>query len=157
MLYDKISDSKELPATQAALIDEQIRWIALFFAYLIDAYPDGQYETITSAHLEKLSTALEKQSSHNLSAGIANWDPLHGLVGLGIYYLERHKENEETACLEKIVDHLVALNSTNKSGTFWITAGVQGYSKDNYNFGMAHGMPGVEQVSASKAVRSAIS
>jgi lantibiotic biosynthesis protein len=206
MLYDKISDSKEPPATQVALIDEQISGIAaalshnttpalpgllsgdagiaLFFAYLIEAYPDGQYETATSAYLEKLSTAVEKQSSHNLSAGIAgigfvfqhlrniglldpledinlsaldeaiitraeqdysigNWDPLHGLVGLGIYFLERHKETRETAYLEKIVDHLVTLRSITKTGSVWVTAGVPGYGKDNYNFGMAHGMPGV--------------
>ena len=73
----------------------------------------------------------------------SNWDPLHGMTGLGIYFLERNKETGETKYLEKIVDHLAALRVTVGEYKVWITPGYEKISNDNYNFGMAHGMPGV--------------
>ena len=33
-----------------------------------------------------------------------NWDPLHGMVGLGFYFLERNKETGEKKYLEKSLD-----------------------------------------------------
>lgn len=72
-----------------------------------------------------------------------NWDPLHGMVGLGIYFLERNKETGEEKYLEKIVDYLAELRTDVGNHKVWITPGYEKYSNDNYNFGMAHGMPGV--------------
>jgi len=72
-----------------------------------------------------------------------NWDPLHGMTGLGIYFLERNKENGEKNYLEKIVDHLISMRTQVDEHKTWITPGYENYSNDNYNFGMAHGMPGV--------------
>ena len=72
-----------------------------------------------------------------------NWDPLHGMVGLGIYFLERNKETREKKYLEKIVDHLANMRVTAGEYKVWITPGYEKYSNDNYNLGMAHGMPGV--------------
>lgn len=159
--------------------------VALFFAYLTIAYPEGAYEEITREYLEKMSDALaDRQLPHHLSGGIAgiafvfqhlrniglldgsediglgaldesimngseqdfitgNWDPLHGLVGLGIYFLERYKETGERKNLERIIDQLNALAVAEKGGKVWVTRGFRHYSGDNYNFGMAHGMPGL--------------
>jgi len=41
----------------------------------------------------------------------ANWDPLHGMTGLGIYFLERNKETGEKKYLDKIVDHLAEMRT----------------------------------------------
>ena len=72
-----------------------------------------------------------------------NWDPLHGMTGLGIYFLERNTETGEKKWLEKIVDHLAAMRTPVGEYKLWITPGFEKISNDNYNFGMAHGMPGV--------------
>jgi lantibiotic biosynthesis protein len=72
-----------------------------------------------------------------------NWDPLLGLTGLGIYFLERNKETGEKKYLEKIVDILASMRVAVSGRDVWITPGYKNYSTDNYNFGMAHGMPGV--------------
>ena len=73
----------------------------------------------------------------------SNWDPLHGMTGLGIYFLERNTETGEKKWLEKIVDHLAAMRTPVGEYKLWITPGFEKISNDNYNFGMAHGMPGV--------------
>src|SRR5690349_22161776 len=106
-------------------------------------------------HLRNLEI-LDNESDLNLSdldeflaQGIeqdfktANWDPLHGMTGLGIYFLERNKETAEKKYLEKIVDHLAAMRTQVGESKIWITPGYGKYSNDNYNFGTAHGMPGV--------------
>lgn len=72
-----------------------------------------------------------------------NWDPLHGMVGLGIYFLERNTETGEKKYIEKIVDHLSAMRTPVGEYKLWITPGYEKISNDNYNFGMAHGMPGI--------------
>lgn len=73
----------------------------------------------------------------------SNWDPLNGMVGLGIYFLERNKETGEKKYLEKIVDYLAKMRTIVNEYKVWITPGYGKYSNDNYNFGMAHGMPGI--------------
>lgn len=72
-----------------------------------------------------------------------NWDPLHGYIGLGIYFLERHSFKNQTGVLTKIVDALYHSRVDFENYKLWITLGYQHYSKDNYNFGMAHGMSGI--------------
>jgi len=73
----------------------------------------------------------------------ANWDPLHGMTGLGIYFLERNEETGDRKYLEQIVDYLAAMRVNAGEYKVWITPGDGKYSNDNYNLGMAHGMPGV--------------
>lgn len=82
-----------------------------------------------------------------------NWDPLHGMVGLGIYFLERNKETNDVIYLEKIIDYLSAMRVTLGEYQLWITPGYQKFSNDNYNFGMAHGMPGILSFLAQVYVR----
>ena len=54
-----------------------------------------------------------------------NWDPLHGMAGLGIYFLERNKETGEKKFLEKIVDHLAKMRTTVDEYKVWITPGYE--------------------------------
>ncbi|MBS1663684.1 MAG: lanthionine synthetase C family protein [Bacteroidetes bacterium] len=91
--------------------------------------------------LDVLDESIMNGAEQDFSVG--NWDPLHGLVGLGIYFLERYKETGESKYLERIVDQLSALAVDEDSGKVWVTPGYRHYSVDNYNFGMAHGMPGL--------------
>jgi lantibiotic modifying enzyme len=106
-------------------------------------------------HLRNIG-ALDKSEDLNLSEldefvslGIdndfknGNWDPLHGMVGLGIYFLERNKETGEKKYLEKVVDYLSQIRTDLHGYKVWITPGYGKYSNDNYNFGMAHGLPGI--------------
>jgi lantibiotic modifying enzyme len=72
-----------------------------------------------------------------------NWDPLLGLTGLGIYFLERYKGTGERKYLEKIVDQLTRMRMKNGDRHIWATSGYKHYTKDTYNFGTAHGMPGI--------------
>jgi len=91
--------------------------------------------------LSELDEFIELGADQDFKTG--NWDPLLGLTGLGIYFLERNKETGEKKYLEKIVDYLASMRVANGGHELWITPGYRKYSKDNYNFGMAHGMPGV--------------
>ena len=78
------------------------------------------------------------------------YDLIGGLVGFGVYALERFPRPSAVACLERVVDHLDA-NSTKEGGdvTWWTPpellprmhrdAGETGY----FNLGVSHGVPGV--------------
>jgi lantibiotic modifying enzyme len=79
----------------------------------------------------------------DLDAKTNSWDPLHGMVGCGIYFLERNKETGEKKFLKKIVAHLENMRTQLDKYHIWITPGHEPYSDNNYNFGMAHGMPGI--------------
>jgi lantibiotic modifying enzyme len=91
--------------------------------------------------LSALDEFIDRGVDNDLANG--NWDPLHGMTGLGIYFLERNKESGEIKYLEKIVDRLAAMRVPVDKYKLWITPGYEKVSNDNYNFGMAHGMPGV--------------
>jgi len=92
-------------------------------------------------NLSAVDEAVSFAAGHYVKTG--NWDPLHGLTGLGIYFVERYRETGEKKYLEGIVDQLSALSAVEKDNRVWITPAYQQVSKGNYNFGMAHGMPGL--------------
>jgi lantibiotic biosynthesis protein len=72
-----------------------------------------------------------------------NWDPLHGFVGLGLYFLERNKTSNQGSVLEIIIEKLWELREAHNNRMIWMTAGYQNITPDNYNLGMAHGVPGI--------------
>jgi len=74
---------------------------------------------------------------------LGNWDPLHGLVGLGIYFLERHKETGDKRHLEKIVDYIESLAVVESNCHVWTSRRAEQEETPAFNFGMAHGMPGL--------------
>ena len=72
-----------------------------------------------------------------------NWDPLHGFIGQGLYFIHRHKYVDKTLQLTKIIEVLYNSRVEYKSYKIWITPDNQLHSNDNFNFGMAHGMSGI--------------
>lgn len=129
-----------------ALSHEELSWdmssgiagIAFVFQHLRNI---GLLDPSEDLNLSALDEAISMGADRDFGEG--KWDPLHGLTGLGIYFIERHRETGETKYLEKIVDQLVALSSLEKGCRVWVTPGYRHYSNNNYNFGMAHGMPGL--------------
>jgi lantibiotic biosynthesis protein len=112
--------------------------IAFVFQHLRNM---GLLDKSDDLNLSELDEFIDRGVDNDFTNG--NWDPLHGMTGLGIYFLERNKETGEIKYLEKIVDHLAAMRTPVGEYKLWITPGYEKISNDNYNFGMAHGMPGV--------------
>ena len=112
--------------------------IAFVFQHLRNI---GVLDKSDDLNLSEMDEFINLGIDHDLKTG--NWDPLHGIVGLGIYFLERNKETGEKKYLEKIVDYLSQMRTEFGEHKVWITPGYAKYSNDNYNFGMAHGMPGI--------------
>jgi lantibiotic modifying enzyme len=78
------------------------------------------------------------------------YDLISGLVGLGVYTLERLPRPTAVACLERVIARLAETAQLHDSGTTWWTdprwlppwqrqEAPDGY----YNLGLAHGVPGV--------------
>ncbi|MCU1325425.1 MAG: Lanthionine biosynthesis cyclase LanC [Bryobacterales bacterium] len=78
------------------------------------------------------------------------YDLISGLVGLGIYFLERIPSPVSRDGLEAVVDHLEELSVVEPKGLTWISGSAllperqrtmcpNGY----YNLGVAHGIPGI--------------
>jgi len=112
--------------------------IAFVFQHLRNM---GLLDKSDDLNLSELDEFIDLGIDNDFANG--NWDPLHGMTGLGIYFLERNTETGEKKFLEKIVDRLAAMRTTVGEYKVWITPGYEKISNDNYNFGMAHGMPGV--------------
>lgn len=115
-----------------------ITGIAFVFQHLRNM---GLIDLSEDQNLSELDEAIGAYTEDVFRDG--NWDPLHGLIGLGIYFIERNKETGEKKYLEKVVDQLKELSVIENGNRVWVTPGYKEYSKDNYNFGMAHGMPGI--------------
>jgi lantibiotic biosynthesis protein len=112
--------------------------IAFVFQHLRNM---GLLDKSDDLNLSELDEFIDRGVDNDFTNG--NWDPLHGMTGLGIYFLERNKETGEIKWLEKIVDRLAAMRTPVGEYKLWVTPGYEKISNDNYNFGMAHGMPGV--------------
>jgi hypothetical protein len=79
-----------------------------------------------------------------------DYDLITGLVGLGVYGMERLPRPTGTAILERVVDRLAELARTFPEGTAWFTppedlpAWQREYHPNGYyNLGVAHGIPAV--------------
>jgi hypothetical protein len=78
------------------------------------------------------------------------YDLIEGLVGFGVYALERLPRPAATACLERVVDRLAETAEPQGGGVTWWTDPVwlpsetrAEFSRGYYNLGLAHGVPGV--------------
>jgi lantibiotic modifying enzyme len=79
-----------------------------------------------------------------------DYDLISGLVGLGVYCLERANSPLAGRCLELIVDRLSELAEPSGQGLRWHTRPNllppqqrRNYPQGNYNLGLAHGVPGI--------------
>lgn len=73
-----------------------------------------------------------------------NYDLLYGVVGYGLYYLERHKSSDMSFQLTEIIKLLDQFSKRDEDGIFW----EDHFKRDNkegqlINLGLAHGVPSV--------------
>jgi len=136
-LLDELSDSLSIDELDHHL-SSGVAGIGFTFQHLRNI---GVLDKKEDLNLAELDEFINLGIDQDFKSG--NWDPLHGMTGLGIYFLERNKETGEKKCLEKIVDNLALMQVPFGKHKVWITPGYGKYSNDNYNFGMAHGMPGI--------------
>lgn len=79
-----------------------------------------------------------------------DYDLISGLVGIGVYALERLPDPRALLTLERIVTRLDELAETNAQGIAWLTPPTllpawqrQHCPNGYYNLGLAHGVPGI--------------
>jgi hypothetical protein len=79
-----------------------------------------------------------------------NYELLYGLVGIGVYALERLPRPPAVACLERVTDRLEGLAERSAEGITWrvnpemLDAETRAdYPHGCYDLGLAHGVPGV--------------
>jgi lantibiotic modifying enzyme len=95
----------------------------------------------------EIDLALEtflKQSPWN-----HHYDLIYGLVGVGVYCLDRTNSPVAMRCLELIVERLAELAEPSGGGLRWhtrpdlIPLRRERYPQGYYNLGLAHGLPGI--------------
>ena len=113
----------------------------------------------STAHLERLlSGSAEADAGDDLipvlkeyleqSPWEADFDLIDGLVGFGVYALERLPKPQAFECLELAVDRLEEISERAAEGVTWFTplhrdSRGSGQRRGYYNLGVAHGVPGV--------------
>ena len=97
---------------------------------------------------EEIDGALHELLSHRPWS--ETYDLIDGLVGLGVYALERLPRPSAASCLAAIVDHLAELAECGAGGATWFTPpewlgpwARSKYPLGHYNLGVAHGVPGI--------------
>ena len=80
----------------------------------------------------------------------SGYDLISGLVGIGVYFIERLPSESATRGLGLVLDALEAMSSETNGGTTWFTAPelLPAWQRERapngyYNLGVAHGVPGV--------------
>ncbi|HEY6051248.1 MAG TPA: lanthionine synthetase C family protein [Thermoanaerobaculia bacterium] len=132
-------------------------WLYSGFAGV--AWATAHVEAMLLPPDERRSTAEIDEAIRGL-VGRPGWrgdyDLVSGLVGLGVYALERMPDPAAAASLTEIVDRLAELAVNTRDGTTWHTPpellpawqrreAPEGY----FNVGLAHGVPGIVAVLAA--------
>lgn len=84
------------------------------------------------------------------SSWYGDYDLMSGLVGIGVYALERLTRSAATLCLEQVVERLGELAEYRRDGITWLSRPEllpprvrRHYPSGYYNLGVAHGIPGI--------------
>ncbi len=106
------------------------------------------------ADVAEMDETLQEHLSH--SPWTETYDLIDGLVGLGVYALERLSPGVEAArltavaCLERVIDHLADTAERSEGAITWASRPEwlppdirEKYPARYYNLGLAHGVPGV--------------
>jgi len=95
-----------------------------------------------------IDLALETCLGHSPWKG--EYDLISGLVGVGVYCLERRRSQVAARCLHLIVEHLSQMAKNSGDALRWFTSPDflphqqrQIYPQGYYNLGLAHGVPGI--------------
>jgi class I lanthipeptide synthase len=110
---------------------------------------DGEEEDPVQEIDEALLTPLQR------SPWPGDYDLITGLVGLGVYALERLPRPTAATLLGNVVDRLAETADVSEEGAAWFTRPEdlpewqrEIHAKGSYNLGVAHGLPGVVPVLA---------
>lgn len=122
-----------------------IAWAAEHLGRLFEDGDEPDAEEDVNEEIDAaLLTALER------SSWAGDYDLISGLVGFGVYALERIPRPSAVRCLEAIVDRLDETAERNGRDVTWFTppemlpaATREGTPLGYYNLGAAHGVPGV--------------
>ena len=97
---------------------------------------------------EEVATALVEHVG--LTPWLGHYDLISGLVGFGVYALERLPRPGGRECLERVVQRLSELAVRRPDGVTWLTGPhllldreLENSPEGNFNVGVAHGVPGV--------------
>lgn len=101
----------------------------------------GVIDPVEGLDFDELDHEISLGADKDHAAG--NWDATHGLAGVGLYFIERHKATGEAKYLEKIVDQIASLSTTENGCIVWVSNRPEQHGKPSFNFGTAHGMPGL--------------
>lgn len=117
-----------------------IAWAAQHITGLLSDSPEDLGEEIDLA----LETYLSRTPWQT------DYDLIVGLVGIGVYCLERGNSPAARRCLELIVERFDELAEKDGDGVRWFTKPdllpphqLKDYPNGYYNLGLAHGIPGV--------------
>jgi hypothetical protein len=112
---------------------------------LLDPQEDLGADTLDDLLAGELASSAERDTPWH-----AGYDLIMGLVGLGVYALERLPRVQAARCVELIVAQLEALVEERPGGLTWFTPPAllhrtqrEDHPDGYYNFGMAHGIPGI--------------
>ena len=107
---------------------------------LLDSDDEDPNEAIDEALIDYLGCAPWEE----------DYDLVSGLVGIGVYAMERSPRASAIRCLELIVDRLNETAERKGDGVTWLTRPflIPEYQREQcpdgyYNLGLAHGVPGV--------------
>ena len=106
---------------------------------------------INQGVVEKDEAFVEKFNEFILKKCIAwknseNYDLMYGIVGAGVYFLECHKNNDDTQYLEFIYTLLDGFSSSDKDFLWWYDSNAftdERRIKNTIDLGVAHGMPSI--------------
>jgi lantibiotic modifying enzyme len=118
--------------------------IAYAAAYLQNHFEESR-ETVDLDEIDEALTSYLQATPWQ-----TYYDLVNGLVGLGVYMLNRLPRAQAVTNLERIVAHLHQLAKRGEEGITWRTppeqlptASREEYPDGWYNLGVAHGVPGV--------------
>jgi lantibiotic modifying enzyme len=131
----------EVPASLSSGLTG-VAWVA---AHLGVHFPDLDSEAVC----QEIDEALLEHLSRSPWPG--TYDLIDGLVGFGVYALERGPQAATAvACLERVIDHLAETAERRPDGVTWASRSewLPPEVRDerpprSYDLGMAHGIPGV--------------
>lgn len=96
------------------------------------------------SNFEDILLSYDRNMGKVIEAYQSNLDPMHGLLGIANYILERNIRNKEVL-IKKIVDIIDDKKMESNNGVYWLS-GTNDPSKNMYkhiNIGYAHGMPSI--------------
>ncbi len=146
-LLDESVEALAVTPMRAALYSgfTGVAWAAEHLGRLLgDETGDVEEEDMNEEIDQALLTALDRQS------WAGDYDLIGGLVGFGVYALERFPRPSAVRCLEAIVDRLDESAERKGSEVTWFTPPemLPSFNREHsphgyYNLGVAHGVPGV--------------